>query len=77
MQARILPGRGKGGPQTQLVKRQDSAFPRQFFQSRPQFIEIVDDALHDQLRCVVPGHRSGNIGNAAIGEQTGQNIAVR
>ncbi len=49
----------------------------ELLQRRLQPVEIVDDALHRELRRVALLDRAGNVDHAAIGHQARQDLAVR
>ena len=77
MQARILPGRGKGGRSRTRIERHGGAFAGELFQRRAQALELVDDALHGQLRRVAFFHRRRDVDNAAPGEHAGRYFGAR
>src|SRR5712692_5760538 len=61
----------QGRPQPHRIERSRLALGSELFQRRAQPVEIVDDALHRQLRRVAPGDRAGDIDDAALGQQPG------
>ena len=63
-------------PQPHLRERRRVIVARHLLESRPQSVEIVDDALHGELRRVAFFHRRRDIDNAAIGEHAGQNFGA-
>ena len=77
MQQRILPGRGSGGLSWTCAGRHGLALGGELLQRRPQPVEVVDDALHGELRRVALLHRAGDVDDAAIGHQARQNLAIR
>ena len=64
-------------PQAHAIERDGIAVASELFQRRAQPVEIVDDALHGQLRRVALLHRAGDIDHAAVGEQAGQHLGGR
>ena len=62
--------------QAHFFDRSGRPLPRQALQGRAQGIEIIDDALHGQLRRVALLHRGGYVDDAAVGEQARQYFAI-
>ncbi len=77
MQQRILPGRGSGGLSWTCAGRHGLALGGELLQRGLQPVEVVDDALHGELRRVALLHRAGDVDHAAVGHQAGQHLAVR
>ncbi len=71
-----LAGARQRRPQPHFIERQGIGIAREFFQRRAQGIEIVDDALHGQLRRVAFLHRRRNIDHAAIGQDAGHDVGA-
>ena len=79
---RVLPVVGDAGqdlararqrrPESGRVHGQCRTFGGKLFQRRSQGREIVDDALHGELRGIRQFDRAGEADDAAIGEQAGQ-----
>jgi hypothetical protein len=70
--AQDMMGPRQRSAQAHCRQRQRRCGLRELVERRPQPFEIVDDALHHQLRGVIRPHHAGNIDDAALGEQAGQ-----
>ena len=75
MQARIFPGRG-ARPQTDGVERRGLALDGEPFKRRTQLLEVVDDALHRELRRVSGLHVPRDAHHAALDDETGQDLLL-
>src|SRR5258706_10004731 len=57
------------------MERNGLAGRRKVLQGRPQAFEVVDDALHGQLRRIARRYGGGDVDDAAVGEQAGVPLA--
>ena len=74
MQARIFPGRGSGGRSRTVSSGSALPSAASRVSAGLQPVEIVDDALHGELRRVGELHRIGDADHAALGEQAWQDV---
>ena len=61
-------------PQAGLIERDGASVLGECLQRRTQVLEMVDNALHHQLRRVILRCRCGDIDNASLSKQTRQNV---